>query len=96
MSSFGTGLKGASVVPESNDCFALRHSETDHCFIKQSRGRFINLGDIRDNLHTVYDTMSGQNRFVFVRVPRSAYDLYLRYLETENEAYLRQAERELT
>lgn len=42
-----------------------------------------------------FDKRSGRNVFEFTKVTKAAFDYYLKFLQTKNPAYLRNAEREV-
>ncbi len=48
-----------------------------------------------DGQETSFDKRSGRKVFEFSKVTKSCFDFYLKFLQTKNPAYLRNAEREV-
>jgi len=89
-------------VADNPDCFCkiITHDAESHsCYIKcgMSKRLFdpyspftaIGVGSMK------YEARTGKASFEFVYVPDNIFQIYFRYLETRNQVYFRQCEREL-
>jgi hypothetical protein len=86
-------------IEDINASVAYIDNEHNNFYIKKAdigrySGRLFNV-NLMSELLDKYSKQKGKTALTFKKVPESVFKSYLKYLETKNEGYLRNAERGL-
>lgn len=95
----------ASVYHDYNGNIVSEKERENCCCYKDANGAFVKVNvqkTLYDERDEAYISMSGKaakatisKTFSFIKVPGRVWSMYLQYLKTKNQGYLRQAQREI-
>lgn len=86
-------LQGVDIVETDDDSLALMKKTDTTYFIKSSisNGEFYNPWGSLNSKNELQSTKAGVSRYSWHKVNESAYNFYMRFLQTRNAAYLSNA-----